>query len=188
VFVAGSYRCTELARDQVPDLQRFFERNAEYFHAVTGRAPHAGQALEEYESEVPADWPFEKKWILRFDDADREMAAMADVVSNLFAEGVWHIGLFIVATRLHGSGAATMLYQALESWMRARGAKWLRLGVVVGNGRAERFWERLGYIEVRKRFDIEIEGRLADLRVMVKPLTAEPLSTYLALVARDRED
>ncbi len=76
---------------------------------------------------------------------------MANVVSDLLATGVWHLGLFIVATRLHGSGAAVLLYDRLEAWMGASGAQWLRLGVVRGNVRAERFWERRAYVEMRER-------------------------------------
>jgi len=72
--------------------------------------------------------------------------------------------------------------------MRERGAQWIRLGVVVGNGRAERFWEKMGFIEVRRRHDIEVEGRLSDLRVMAKPLSGGNLADYLAVVARDRPD
>ena len=58
----------------------------------------------------------------------------------------------------------------------------------MGNVRAERFWEKIGVVEVRKRLDIEIEGRIADLSVMMKPLSNGSLSGYLALVARDRPE
>ena len=113
---------------------------------------------------------------------------MANVVSDLLARGVWHIGLFLIATRLHGSGAAQSLYERLERWALDQGAQWLRLGVVQGNTRAERFWDRCGFIEVRKRADVEM-GRLVNtLRVMVKPLAAGALAEYLALVARDRPE
>jgi ribosomal protein S18 acetylase RimI-like enzyme len=78
------------------------------------------------------------------------------------------------------------IYAALEAWMRDRGARWLRLGVVVGNARAERFWESLGYVEVRKRFALEMGARVNDLRVMAKPLGGGAIADYLAMVARDR--
>jgi ribosomal protein S18 acetylase RimI-like enzyme len=72
--------------------------------------------------------------------------------------------------------------------MRAGGAQWVRLGVVVGNARAERFWEKAGFGEVRRRYEVEIEGRVGDLRVMVKRLAGRSIAEYLALVARDRPD
>ncbi len=64
---------------------------------------------------------------------------------------MWLVGLFIVATSLHGSPAAREIYGELERWMQRNGAQWVRLGVVVGNQRAERFWERQGFTEVRRR-------------------------------------
>jgi RimJ/RimL family protein N-acetyltransferase len=96
------------------------------------------------------------------------------------------VGLFIAASRLHGTGASAEAYASLERWMRSRGAAWIRLGVVVGNTRAARFWEKMGFAEVRRRDGIEIEGRVRDLRVMAKPLAGGILPEYLALVERDR--
>jgi len=113
---------------------------------------------------------------------------MADLLSSLFVEGVWHIGLFIVATPLHGHGAAEVLYDGLEAWMIERGAEWARLGVVAGNTRAERFWERRGYREVRRRERIPMGRRVNDVRVMVKPLADGDIAEYLHRVARDRPE
>ena len=46
----------------------------------------------------------------------------------------------------------------------------MRLGVVEGNARAERFWERCAFTEVRKRHDIEMGARTNTVRVMARPL------------------
>jgi GNAT superfamily N-acetyltransferase len=113
---------------------------------------------------------------------------MANVVSDFLAKGVWHIGLYIVATRLHGSGLAQLLYEHLERWSHELGARWMRLGVVEGNRRAERFWERNAFAEVRKRHGVEMGARTNTVRVMAKPLDSANLSEYLALVARDRPE
>src|SRR5258708_32143537 len=94
--------------------------------------------------------PYDKVYILGFLDSSCQMVAMASVLSNLLAPGVWHISLFIVATALHGAGTAGLLYERLEKWSKEEGASWLRLGVVAGNAKAERFWEKVGYREVRR--------------------------------------
>ena len=111
---------------------------------------------------------------------------MATVVADFIAAHVWHIGLFIVATALHGSGVAHALYRELERWMVGQGAEWIRLGVVAGNTRAERFWERCGYVQVRERGPLQMGKKTNLVRVMVKPLAGGSLDAYLALVARDR--
>ena len=188
LFVADRVRCVELTAGQIPRLQRFFEENPEYYISVNGSPPGPNEAREEFEFQLPAEWPFEKKWLLAFVQDNGSMIGMADLVSNLFADGVWHIGLFIVSTSLHGSGAAHALYNELETWMRGRGGRWVRLGVVEGNARAERFWERVGYVDLRRRVGVEMGSKVNNLRVMAKPLAGGNLSEYLRLVARDRHE
>jgi GNAT superfamily N-acetyltransferase len=185
-FGNSTFRCTEIAVEAIPRLQRFFEDNPEYNIAVEGRRPRPEEAREEFHSLPPPEIPFEKRWLMEISGTDGEMLAVADVISNFCARGVWHIGLFIVATRLHGRGAAHAIYEALEAWIRDNDALWVRLGVVEGNVRAERFWEGLGYVEVRRRLDVEMGERINNIRVMVKPLAGSTVSEYLDLVARDR--
>lgn len=188
LFTAGAFRALEMGSADIGKLQRFYEANPEYHWAVCGEAPGPDEARDEFETSLPAGWPFGKRWLLAFvDDADA-LVGMASVVSDLFADGIWHVGLFIVATPMWGGGTASDLYGHLESWMRGQGARWLRLGVVEGNARAERFWERAGYLDVRKRHDVEMGKRVNTLRVMAKPLAGGSVSEYLAMVARDRPD
>ena len=70
--------------------------------------------------------------------------------------------------------------------MRTGGARWSRLGVAEGNARAERFWEKTGYVELRKREGVELGRRSHTIRVMVKALDGGAREEYLALVERDR--
>jgi GNAT superfamily N-acetyltransferase len=188
LFNVGAWKCVELAPDAMASLQAFFEDNPDYHIAVEGRPPGPQAARAEFESLPPAGWRYGKRWMLGFILQDQTMEGMACLISDLFVEGVWHLGLFIVATPLHGKGTAHELYGGLEFWMRANGARWLRLGVVDGNRRAERFWERQGYVELRRRLGVRMGERSNDVRVMAKPLGSGTLSEYLALVARDRPE
>ena len=188
LFAADSLVAVELTALDIPELQRFFELNPEYFLAVYGRAAAPDEAYEAIHGALPPGWPFTKKWLIGFVDETGSLAGMANVVSDLLASGVWHIGLFMLATWQHGSGAAQSLYAGLERWALDQGAQWLRLGVVQGNTRAERFWDRCGFIEVRKRDGVEMGELTNTLRVMVKPLAAGALPDYLALVERDRAE
>lgn len=178
---------SEMPREEIAALQEFFVVNPEYFLAVEGGLPGPDAGRKTYESTPPAEWPYDRKWVLGFRDSSGSLVAIADVIANLFAKGVWHVGLYIVATRLHGSGAAREMYESLEAWMKSQGARWSRLGVVVGYARAERFWTRMGYAEVRKRLGIEMGQRTNDIRVMVKPLAGGTMDEYRALVQRDLE-
>ncbi len=167
-------------------LQRFFEANPAYFLESEGEPPAADAAILEIRDRPPEDFSYTELFLLGFVREDGELMAMASVVSDLLAEGVWHIGLFIVATDLHGTGAAQQLHGCIQTWALQRGARWMRLGVVQGRTRAERFWERQGYRQVRLRESVPMGQRTNTLRVMVKPLGSHTLEDYLSRVARDR--
>ncbi len=127
----------------------------------------------------------ERLWVLGVVAAGGGYRAMMHVVSDLLAVGVWHIGLFIVATGSHGDGTARALLHCLEEWAIANGATWLRLGVVVGNVRGERFWERCGFVASRRREGLVMGRQVDTIRNMAKPLAGGSLSGYLARVPRD---
>jgi GNAT superfamily N-acetyltransferase len=178
----------ELCPGDEPLLQRFFEANPAYFDAVFGEPASPGAARDEIGERPPDGWSYTRRWLLGYGAADGELAAVADVVSDLLVSDVWHIGLFIVATSRHGSGDAGVLYRGLESWAASNGARWLRLGVVQGNARAEGFWEAQGFVETRTRAHVEMGRRTNTLRVMVKPLPGGTLDAFLAAVRRDRPE
>ena len=185
LFGGAAFELTEL---DITQLQAFLDANPEYFLAVGGLPPRSDEARQEFRDLPPPHMPFKGRWLIGFTDGSGQLIGMASVLSDFLAPHVWHLGLFIVATSLHGSGTATALYGALEDWMKVNGAAWVRLGVVVGNQRAERFWQKVGYAEVRKRFDIQIGDRINTLRVLAKPLAGGEIGGYLMLVERDRPD
>ena len=183
------WRFRVLGQDDAAELQRFFDVNPEYFLSVDGEPPAPDAAANELVDVPPAGMRYREMLLLgvtRRGEPGGALAAMATVVEGFISEHVSHIGLFIVATSLHGSGAAQEIYRKLERWMVDRGAAWVRLGVVAGNARAERFWERSGYVETRRRGPIEMGRKTNVLRVMVKPLAGGSVDEYLALVERDR--
>ena len=124
-------------------------------------------------------------YVVGFLDSSGQMVAMASVLSDLLAPSVWHISLFIVATALHGTGTAGLLYQRIEKWAKEEGASWMRLGAAVGNVKAERFWDKVGYREVR-RLKEQHGSMTHDMRVMIKPLGGSDVDDYLHEVPRDR--
>ena len=129
---------------------------------------------------------YRKMSLLGFYDGAGGLIGVATIVADFIVEHVWHVGLFIVATALHGSGVAASLYALLERWMVGQGAQWLRLGVVQGSARAERFWQSRGYVQVRERGPVAMGRKSNLLRVMAKPLGGGTIAEYLARVERDR--
>ncbi len=169
-------------------LQGFFDANPAYFLTVFGRPALLDEAAQEFHERPPASLPFGQRWLLAYLDQGGSLIGVACVLSDLPAPAIWHISLFMLAEALHGSGAAQAMHAALADWACARGAQWLRLGVVEGNARGKRFWLRQGYLPARQRHGIEMGGQTHSLTVMCKPLTGGDIAGYYALAARDRPD
>lgn len=181
-------RSIELLPEHEPLLQAFFVANPAYFLAVQGAPATPDEAHEEIQGELPPGCTYSKKWVIGYLGEDGQLVAMSNVVSDLFVTGIWTIGTFMLATARHGSGDAQTLYQTLETWAAKNSAQWLRLGVVQGNTRAERFWTQQGYIETRKREGYQIGQQSNTLRVMFKPLCGGTQDEYLSLMTRDRPE
>jgi GNAT superfamily N-acetyltransferase len=185
LFASGVMTAFELGEGRLPDVQRLFESNPGYFTMVLGEPAGPDAARETFERLPPEGWPCTRKWGIDFRGARGDLVAIADIVSDLFAAGVWHVGLFMVAGPLHGTGVAQEAYAALEAWMQAQGARFLRLGVVEGNARAERFWRSRGYLQVHRRPGVVMGRKTHTLAIMAKPLGSATLEEYLARVGRD---
>lgn len=187
VFAAAGLQAHELRADQLPALQAFFDANPGYFLTINGRPAPPDAAQGDFDERPPPHLSWTRRWFLGLFDAQGTIAGVVDVVSDLSAPGVWHLALFMLGSDRHGRGDAQACHDALEAWIRGQGAQWLRLGVVAGNARAERFWARQGYLETRVRDGIDTGGRINVLRVLVKPLAATAdLAAYLERVPRDR--
>jgi GNAT superfamily N-acetyltransferase len=180
-------RTIELSPPNAPLLQRFFDRNPAYFLATSGQPAGPLEAEEEITTQVPADMSYTKKWVIGYVNESGDLAAMANVITDLLAPTVQHVATFIVATDRHGTGDAQRLYAALERWAHDAGGAWMRLGVVLGNIRAERFWLSQGYRPVAQRTGVEMGPRTVTIQVMCKPLRGGARDEYLILVPRDRE-
>lgn len=188
MFSTATHAVRELAPQALPRLQAFFEANPEYFLTIGGQPPRADEAQQEYDEAPPAEFGFTRRWFAGvFAREGDTLDGVLIVVSDFCAPTVWHVALYIVATRLHGQGVAAQVFDALQAWAQAQGACWLRLGVVAGNTRAERFWQRRGFVQTRVRDGVPAGERMNTVRVLVKPLAGGRLDDYLSLVPRDRE-
>ena len=181
-------RTVELVAGSEPLLQAFFDANPAYFLTIQGEPAAPTEAHEEIHGELPSGWRYTKKWVFGYVDRNGSLIALANLVSDILAPAVWNVSTFIVATERHGTGDAALLYRSLEEWAHAHGAQWLRLGVVLGNTRGERFWQAQGYVQTRLRHGIQFGSRTNSLRVMFKPLAGGTLEQYLSIIARDRPE
>lgn len=99
-------RVVELHGGDEPPLQRFFEQAPAYFVAVNGEPATPTEAREALQGPLPAGWRCRRMYWLGYQDTHGQWVAVVNIAADLLATGVWHIGLLLVHTRLHGSGFA----------------------------------------------------------------------------------
>lgn len=177
-----------LAEADASLLQAFFDANPEYFRLADGHPAGPEEAIETLQDAPPPEFSWSAKGVPGFFGPDGELCAMAQVIADLMVPGVWHIGLFILATDRHGKGEAQALVAWLENLARSQGAHWMRLGVLAVNPRAARFWAKCGYLCARRRYGVVFGEYSHDIDVMMKPLSGGSVDDYLALVVRDRPE
>jgi ribosomal protein S18 acetylase RimI-like enzyme len=84
---------------------------------------------------------------------------------------VYGIHGIVVAGHARRRGVASALLVAAEDFVRVRGGRKLRLGVLGGNHAAQRLYQRHGYtVEGRHRDEFLIDGRYVDDIQMAKAL------------------
>jgi GNAT superfamily N-acetyltransferase len=170
------------------DLAAFCRDNPEYDVFLTGQVPQEAEWVADFLTDLPPssfNWTHTHKLIARRHQDPDTVAAILDVSEDMIDKGVGHIGLFQVATTLHGTGLAHELYQGLEGWLASRGMDVLRLGVLDGNARGMAFWTQHGFLETRRRQGTAPNGKTHLSHVRYKPLKPLTLEAYRLRMPRD---
>jgi GNAT superfamily N-acetyltransferase len=119
-------------------VQRFFEANPGYFMVCNGEPARPSEAYEELSGEVPNGWEYAQRWVWGYVDEQGALAALVNIISDLWAPGVWHTAFFIVDASRHGRGDARLIHQDIERWAQANGAQWMSNNRLPANPDARR--------------------------------------------------
>ncbi len=191
IFKSATMRVYIATDEDYEALADFCHANPAYDVFLTGQVPVVEEWVQDFLTDLPPQefgWTATHKLVAKAIDGTGEISAIIDVTEDMLAPGIGHIGLFQVAERLHGTGVAHDLYQALESWMVHRNTRAIRLGVLEGNPRGMAFWTRHEYRETRTRIGTAPTGKQHLSHVMYKPLIEMSLEQYRQLVPRDHPD
>ncbi len=137
-------RLLQATAEDMAALQAVLERAPRYFELVQGAPPGPAEAQSTYTA-LPAGKGYEDKYVWGL-DAGGAMIGCADVIRGWNVPDKAMIGLLLLAEPWQGRGIGRTFVGLVEEAV----AQWpeittLRIGVVVANGRARRFWEGLGY-------------------------------------------
>jgi ribosomal protein S18 acetylase RimI-like enzyme len=118
-----------------------------------------GSTYENELARTPADW---RRWLengaIFFVEDRRGVLGIVCGVPDPSDPAIVHLMSMWVAAAIRGSGAADELTAALLAWAQSAGAKHVRLKVIETNGRARRFYERIGFRTTGRRSVRERDG------------------------------
>ncbi len=141
---------TRLLRPEDEDLVlEFFGRCRTYFEHIEGRAPDRAVARELLTQLPPGKCP-EEKLVFGFFDAQGVLVAFVDLVRDYPVDKEWIIGLFLIAPEHRRSGLSRGVHQFIETHVADNGGAVLRVAVLEINEPGCRFWQSLGYYEVKR--------------------------------------
>lgn len=122
-----------------PALRTAFKGDHEYFEVINGREI----ALEEVCSHVPSGSAPDDKFLFVIEQGG-QVAGMIDLIRDHPEVGVWHLGFLYVVDGFRG-GMGRRALRGLYPWLKAQGARVVRLGVVEPNVRARHLYATEGF-------------------------------------------
>jgi GNAT superfamily N-acetyltransferase len=129
-------------------IQALFEKCKDYAWIVDGEKPSPEAAREVLES-LPPGKSIADKFLCGVMDEAGELSALLEGVRGYPDEKTWWIGLLLLSPEARGKGLGRELFERLAGKARDASAAAIMLGVVEDNENALRFWQRIGFEEVR---------------------------------------
>jgi GNAT superfamily N-acetyltransferase len=144
----GEFSVRRLAADDIPALQRLFEKCQDYAMIVEGESASPNAANDIFNA-APPGRPLEEKFIFGLIDQHEEITGVLEGMRDYPDEATWWIGLLLLAPEGRGQGSGRKLVQRFMEYVRSHGGERVMLGVVEDNHQAYSFWQRMGFVLVR---------------------------------------
>jgi len=144
----------------VPAIQAILDDDPVTWELLEG-APLVPNEAELMLTLVPPGGSVDRKHLFVADGA-----CVIDLYAGYPDPPIWYLGLIFLTRAARGHGAGTRALARLAAYVRAHGGTALRLGVVVENAAARRFYDRLGFAHVSRKQRTTPSGGFTDLDVL----------------------
>ena len=112
------------------------------------------------------------------------LIGLADIIRDYPGVGDWWLGLLLIDPDYRGKGLGRQVYTAYESWAAKQGAQRIYLGVIEENHTAHRFWQGLGFKEIKRRPPTRFGDREHIVIVMMKAVNRLWMKDWLVTSAQ----
>jgi RimJ/RimL family protein N-acetyltransferase len=124
--------------------------------------------------DVPPGKTPDDKLVLGIRTGNRRLVGVIDLLLDYPLTGIWFIGLMLLDPDWCGQRLGAQAVDQLAAWAYRHGAQRLRLGVVGDNWRGQRFWQRMGFVEIERRPPCVFGQKEQVVIVMQLTLAGEP--------------
>lgn len=166
------YRSSCLDHHDAALVQDLYERCSDY-HELEEGIPTRPGAAEHLLTRLPPGKTPADKHVLGLHAPDGDLVGVLDLIQDFPGAREWTLGLLMIDPATRAAGLGTRLFHALERAIAAPGGTAIYLGVLEHNVRAERFWRRLGFVELRRQDYTSASGHLSRVIVMRYGLTGQ---------------
>ncbi|MBP2644836.1 MAG: acetyltransferase [Firmicutes bacterium] len=132
-----------LGSDNLNDLQLLLEKGQDYFAFQEGK-PVDATAGKKLFSFCPADCPLENKLVMGLYQKNL-LIGVFELFQHFPTDNVLNLGLLLIDPAFRSQGLGSQAYRKLERWTLAHNMSLIKLGVLLPNTSAQRFWESLGF-------------------------------------------
>lgn len=167
------YRSSYLDHHDAALVQDLYERCSDYHELEEGMPTRPG-AGEHLLTSLPPGKTTADKHVLGLHAPEGDLVGVLDLIQDLPGEREWCLGLLMIDPTARAAGLGTRIFHALERAVAAAGGTAIYIGVLEHNARAERFWRRLGFAELRRQDYSSALGHPSRLIVMRYDLTGQP--------------
>ncbi|MDR2976747.1 MAG: GNAT family N-acetyltransferase [Streptococcaceae bacterium] len=139
-----------LNRSQLREVTEIWAAAEDYGRLENAEEFDALESAKEFFDTLPPGKSYADKQTLGvYDDSDQLMG-LVDLAKNYPIDGTYFLGLLLLVPSARANGLGHRVHEEIISLVRKQGARKLRLGVLVNNPKALKFWQAQGY-EVLKQ-------------------------------------
>jgi ribosomal protein S18 acetylase RimI-like enzyme len=172
-FALDGFTVRRLSPADAAELQALYERCSDYHELEDGGPTRPTAGAETLAAGPPGTDPADKFSLGVYADGGA-MVAFLDVIRDYPEPGEWWIGLLMLDPAARSGGLGGRICEEAARWIAAEGGRALHLDVLEQNPRAERFWRRHGFEEVRRKPFTAATGKESTVIVMRRALASEP--------------
>jgi GNAT superfamily N-acetyltransferase len=167
----NGYYIRRFTGSDVAELQDLYERYADYHEMHEGFAIRPSAGADELAMPPPGR-TLEDKFSIGIHEPDGSLNAYLDILRGYPAANEWWIGLLMLDLKVRANGLGTHIFRAAQNWVSLQGGDAIYLAVLEENKRAERFWWRQGFAELRRQAHTSETGSKKSQVIVMKYLTA----------------